>query len=282
MQNNAKKLRLIGYLRCSTEGQVEKFGLEAQRQAISAWAKANGHRVIEVVSDDAISGTVEALEREGLAAAIDAVQQGRADGVLCARLDRLARSLTVQEAALGLIWQAEGRVFCADSGEVAEDDADDPMRTALRQIVGAIAQLDRALISKRLRDGRRVKAEQGGFVGGAPRYGFRAAGGACRGPGRAGRGGTDAGPPVCWQFAQLGGRGDELRGCAHEAGWPLDRFSSLPSHRPRGSGACSAARSDRSKPTGRLIGWARSGLALLPAGSSGLRGRLGRGRSRWV
>jgi DNA invertase Pin-like site-specific DNA recombinase len=177
MQNNGKKLRLVGYVRCSTEGQVDRFGLETQRQAISSWAKANGHRVIEVVSDDAVAGTVEALEREGLAAAIDAVQQGRADGLVCARLDRLARSLTVQEAALGLVWQAEGRVFTADSGEVAEDDADDPMRTALRQIVGAIAQLDRALITKRLRDGRRVKAEEGGFVGGAPRYGVRAVGG---------------------------------------------------------------------------------------------------------
>lgn len=177
MQNNGKKLRLVGYLRCSTEGQVDKFGLQAQRQAIDAWAKANGHRLIEVVVDAAVSGTTQALERDGLAAAIDAVQQRRADGVVCARMDRLARSLTTQEAALGLIWQAEGRVFCADSGEVAQDDADDPLRTALRQIVGAIAELDRALVIKRLRDGRRVKAEQGGYVAGAPRYGFRAEGG---------------------------------------------------------------------------------------------------------
>lgn len=177
MQNNTKKLRLVGYVRVSSDGQVDGYGLEVQRQAINGWAKANGHRITEVLADTAVSGTVEAMEREGLAAAIDAVQQGRADGVVCARLDRLARSLTVQEAALGLIWQANGKVFCADSGEIAEDDGDDPLRTALRQIVGAIAELDRALVVKRLRDGRRVKAEQGGYVAGAPRYGFRAEGG---------------------------------------------------------------------------------------------------------
>ena len=78
--DNPRKLRLVGYLRCSTEGQIDGFGLESQRQAITAWANANGHRIIEVVSDEAVSGTTEALERDGLSSAIDAIQRGRADG----------------------------------------------------------------------------------------------------------------------------------------------------------------------------------------------------------
>jgi len=58
MQNNTKELCLVGYTRVSSDSQVDGYGLEVQRQAIAGWAKANGHRIIEVVSDAAVSGTV--------------------------------------------------------------------------------------------------------------------------------------------------------------------------------------------------------------------------------
>ena len=47
----------------------------------------------------------------------------------------------------------------------------------MRQMAGVFAQLDRAMITKRLSDGRRVKADKGGYVGGSPGYGYRAEGG---------------------------------------------------------------------------------------------------------
>jgi hypothetical protein len=53
-----------------------------------------------------------------------------------ARLARLARALTVQKASLAVAWQAGGHVFTADAGEVLRDDPANPMRTALRQVVG--------------------------------------------------------------------------------------------------------------------------------------------------
>lgn len=103
---------------------------------------------------------MDALDREGLSCAIDAVERGEADGIVLARLDRLARALTIQEAILAHVWRSGGRVFCGDGGEVLPDDADDPMRTAMREMAGVFAQLDRAMITKRLRDGRRVKADK--------------------------------------------------------------------------------------------------------------------------
>lgn len=177
MQNTGKKLRLVSYIRVSTDAQIDGYGLEAQTQASTRWAKAHGHRVVQVCSDEGVSGTLDAFDRDGLSCAIEAVEHGLADAVVIARLDRLARQLTVQEAVLAMVWQRGGRVFSADAGEVLPDDQDDPMRTAMRQMAGVFAQLDRAMIAKRLRDGRRVKAERGGYVAGSPRYGFRAEGG---------------------------------------------------------------------------------------------------------
>jgi hypothetical protein len=42
--------------------------------------------------------------------------------------------------------------------------------------MGAVHQLDAATVTKRLRDGRKTKADRGGYAGGAPPYGYRAEG----------------------------------------------------------------------------------------------------------
>jgi DNA invertase Pin-like site-specific DNA recombinase len=66
-------------------------------------------------------------------------------------------------------------VLTDDEREVLRDDPEDPMRTAMRQMAGVFAQLDRSLIVKRLRNGRETKAARGGHAVGAPPYGMRAA-----------------------------------------------------------------------------------------------------------
>jgi len=165
-------VELVAYLRVSSEGQVDGYGLDVQQQAVTRWAKAHGHSVVQTFTDAGVSGARDAFDRPGLAAALEAIQEAGNGGLVVARLDRLARALTVQEAALAVIWRHGGRVFTADTGEVLADDPDDPMRTALRQVVGVFAELDRRITVKRLRDGRRMKAQQGRKAVGAYPYGY--------------------------------------------------------------------------------------------------------------
>lgn len=169
-------MKLVAYVRVSTNAQAERgFGLPVQEKAIRAWCRANGHRLVAAHRDEGVSGSNGVEDREGLPLALEDVRDGRADGVVVARLDRLARSITVQEAALAMIWRLGGvMVSVADGGEVLPDDPDDPMRTAMRQMAGVFAELDRRMIVKRLRDGRRHKASLGGYAGGAPPFGSRA------------------------------------------------------------------------------------------------------------
>lgn len=56
-----------------------------------------------------MSGTTDAL---------DAIETGHADGLLVARLDRLARKLEIREAVLASVWRRGRRVFAVDQGEV--------------------------------------------------------------------------------------------------------------------------------------------------------------------
>ena len=139
-------MNLVGYVRVSSEGQADGYGPDVQEHSIRAWCKSHDHRLVTITSDVGVSGTKPADERPGLSEALDmlrpppmAVEKRRAAGLVIARLDRLARELTVQEAIFGLVWRDGGSVFTADYGEVLADDPDDPMRTALRQVAGVFA-----------------------------------------------------------------------------------------------------------------------------------------------
>ena len=170
---NAARLDLTGYRRVSTAGQVDRYGLPAQMTDLRTYARSSGCQLASVETDDAKSGMLPADERPGLVAALKAIRAGESDGLLVpGDLDRLARELIVQEAILGQVWKAGGVVHTTTRGEILADDPDDPMRTAIRQFMGIFAQLDRALIAKRMRNGRKAKAETGGYAGyGSPAYG---------------------------------------------------------------------------------------------------------------
>ncbi len=169
-------MRIVGYVRVSTAGQVDDgLGLDVQRQAVSEWARRHGHELVAVVADEGLSGTLHAPDRPGLATALDMMRSGSADGIVVHRLDRLARLLAVQEATLATVWAAEAHVFEVVGGEVLRDDPEDPMRTAMRQMLGVFGQLERATVVARMAAGRRLKAQRGGYAGGAPGYGWTAA-----------------------------------------------------------------------------------------------------------
>lgn len=164
-------MKLIAYIRVSSEGQLDGYGPEAQEANIRTWARNCRHRIVAVKVDD-ISGTLAVLDRPALVDALDAMRADRSiGGLVVANLGRMARELTIQEAILAQVWGDDRLVFAADQGEVPKDDPDDPMRTAMRQMQGVFMQLDRALITKRLRDGRKIKAAEGRHWTGPYRYG---------------------------------------------------------------------------------------------------------------
>jgi DNA invertase Pin-like site-specific DNA recombinase len=170
-------MKLVVYLRVSGRGQVKDgYGLETQLRECRAWARANGHKIVKVCSDEGLSGTLPADERPGLACALEMLHERHADGLLISRLDRFAREVTVQEATLAVVWRHDHQVFTADSGEVLQDDPDDPMRTAMRQMAGVFNGLDRRMTVKKLRDGRARKAAEGRHAVGVYPYGSRGEG----------------------------------------------------------------------------------------------------------
>lgn len=166
--------RLVAYLRVSSAGQAEGYGLELQEDAVRAAARELGDRVLRVHADE-VSGTVAPTGRPGLLAAVTEVREGRADGVIVARLDRLARDLLAQEATIAEVRELGGVVVVADAGERPLLDGDaDPTRKLLRQFVGALSEWTAADLRLRLEAGRDKKRAAGGYAGGRPPLGMRA------------------------------------------------------------------------------------------------------------
>jgi DNA invertase Pin-like site-specific DNA recombinase len=168
------RLGLAGYIRVSTGSQLDGFGLEDQERIVRRWTREHGHRLVKLFVEKAVPGTVAGDERPELADALLWIEEKRVHGIVAPNLDRLARELVVQEAALAQTWKHGGRAFMADQGEILPDDPEDPMRTAMRQMMGVFAQLDRGMTVAKLRRGRRIKGEKGQYAYGAPPYGWAA------------------------------------------------------------------------------------------------------------
>jgi DNA invertase Pin-like site-specific DNA recombinase len=164
----------VGYVRVSTDEQAEHgTGLDIQRDAITALAAELGAELTEIYADEGISGKDDLDSRIGLADALAALAPGTL--LLVYKLDRLARDLIVQEQMLAEAWRAGANVVpCSQAERIycQPDDPNDPSRTLIRQILGAVAAYERSVIALRLRNGRRRKLRAVGYAGGPEPYGF--------------------------------------------------------------------------------------------------------------
>jgi DNA invertase Pin-like site-specific DNA recombinase len=167
-------MKVVAYMRVSTTKQQEAYGPEVQRAAICKWAKANGHKVI-AWRTDVISGASELHARAGWREAAEMVRTRKAQGIVVARLDRLARDVLVQEVLLRKLSEFGGVVFSTrdNENEMINGESKDPSRKLVRVILGAISEYDREMTVDRLAAARQAKADRGGYAHGALPYGFR-------------------------------------------------------------------------------------------------------------
>ncbi|BBU64246.1 hypothetical protein MSC49_41810 (plasmid) [Methylosinus sp. C49] len=140
---------LIGYARVSTEDQVT----DAQTDVL----KAAG--CVEIFREH-MSGAK--ASRPELAKALARVRRG--DVLVVARLDRLARSLSHLLAVIAEL-DAKGAHFKSLADPI---DTTTPQGRFALQVLGAVAELERALIRERTKDGLRA-AKKRGRTGGNPK-----------------------------------------------------------------------------------------------------------------
>jgi DNA invertase Pin-like site-specific DNA recombinase len=152
--------RVIGYIRVSTADQSGSgLGLEAQRQKIAAECARRGWELIEISEDAGVSG--KGIDRPALQKSLQALADGEADALMCAKLDRLSRSVK-DVCAVGDMAQAYGwNLILLD----CDIDTTTPSGEFMLNLMANVAQLERRMISQRTKDALAVKKAQGFKLG---------------------------------------------------------------------------------------------------------------------
>jgi DNA invertase Pin-like site-specific DNA recombinase len=166
-----QSIQAVSYLRVSTVGQVAGDGFPRQREAIQTYAERNGIEVVGEFRDEGVSGTVDHGEREGFKALLERIAGNCVRLVLIERPDRLARDLLVQETLLASLIRLGVRVVDASGTDLT--DQSDPSRVLIRQVLGAVAQHDRACLVAKLRAARQRKRSATGRCEGRKPFGSR-------------------------------------------------------------------------------------------------------------
>ncbi len=157
----------IGYVRVSTQEQVtEGVSLDVQRDRLTAYCKFNGIKLIDIKSDEGISGGT--LDRPGLREALGLLRRGRANTLIVVKLDRLSRSLRDVCTLVEDYFGNERYHLLSLCGMVNTHSA--AGRMVLMNLAN-YAQFEREMISERTRDALRHLKSQGVRLGPAP-YGY--------------------------------------------------------------------------------------------------------------
>src|SRR5947209_6142493 len=101
MDPKAPRLRVVGYIRVSTEEQAAGgLSLEAQASKVRAYCELYELELMRIESDPGFSG--KSLDRPGVSAVLDELRRRKdgADGLVVAKLDRLTRSLRDWQALI--------------------------------------------------------------------------------------------------------------------------------------------------------------------------------------
>ncbi|HEX7408135.1 MAG TPA: recombinase family protein [Candidatus Binatia bacterium] len=112
--------------------------------------------------DEGVSGTKDLNDREGLSDLLARIRSNGVRVVLIERADRLARDLIVGELILNQFRELGVRVIAADGGTELTVGDDDPTRTLIRQVLGAVAQFEKAVIVSKLESRARPSASRYG------------------------------------------------------------------------------------------------------------------------
>jgi len=164
MEENAmpnEKICVFGYVRVSTDNQLENYSIEEQTERIKAYCLAKGWVLLHIYTDGGYSGGN--TNRPALQKMLAEVKKGDADAVVVYKLDRLSRS---QKDTLTLI-EDSFLSYNTDFISINENfDTSTPFGRAMIGILSVFAQLEKDQITERFTMGRIGRSKAGYFHGG--------------------------------------------------------------------------------------------------------------------
>ncbi|MBE7197456.1 MAG: recombinase family protein [Parafilimonas terrae] len=160
--------RAIGYIRVSTEDQAHHgIGLDAQRDALRAYAARESLDLVSIEVDGGVSGATRIEDRPGLMNLLAELRRG--DLLLVAKRDRLGRDPYIVIDLERRIEKLGARIVST----AGEGTADDSIGSVfMRRILDGAAEYELGAIRERSKNGHAAKRSRGEVTGHA-RYGSK-------------------------------------------------------------------------------------------------------------
>jgi DNA invertase Pin-like site-specific DNA recombinase len=159
----AKQLKpAVAYLRTSSAANVgaDKDSDKRQRAEIDAFAKRTGFTIVDEYYDKAVSGADRIDHRPGFAEMLRKLASNGAKTIIVESPDRFARDLAVQLAGHDMLKDLGVAIIPASAPDFFTHDT--PTAILVRQVLGAIAQFEKASAVAKLAAARKRKREREG------------------------------------------------------------------------------------------------------------------------
>lgn len=156
---------IAAYYRVSTEDQKEKQTIENQAIACKEWADANGHVIAKEFADDGVSGAVPFADRPAGRELLEHANGYKA--TIIYSVDRLGRDVVEGVLAYKAL-NAAG----VPAEFVSQSFDDSPQGEFMFNTFLNVAQLERAMIAERTKQGRRRSARKGYYPASRVPYGY--------------------------------------------------------------------------------------------------------------
>ena len=145
---------------------------QRQRLAIERHAKAAAFVIVDWFYDAAVSGADPVEARPGFAAMLARIAANSVRTIIVETASRFARDLMVQEVGFAMLRDLGITLIAADSPASFLDDG--PTSKLIRQILGAVAEFDKAMTVAKLKGARDRVRRQTGKCEGRKSYAERA------------------------------------------------------------------------------------------------------------
>src|SRR3954464_240257 len=144
-KRSGEPVQAVAYLRTSSATNIgtDKDSDKRQRDAIADFAKRGGFVIVDEFSDAAVSGADHIDQRPGFTDMLKRIEGNGVRTILVETANRFARDLMVQEVGYAMLKERGIALIAADSPSSFLDDT--PTTKLVRQVLGAIAEFDKAM-----------------------------------------------------------------------------------------------------------------------------------------
>lgn len=160
-------MNAIGYIRVSTQKQIEGVSLENQMERIDNYCRYKGFHLVEIIEDAGVSGGKNKA-RPGFIELLDRLETDQHRVLILYSLERLSRDMLTLLALERLLDEYDIELHTIE-GQIDTSTPDGFMGFAMRAFMG---EMERRQVKYRTKKAMEYKKGQGAVVGSVP-YGYK-------------------------------------------------------------------------------------------------------------